>query len=203
VFAALDVLMQKISRVLAELQLLPGTNLVRLRLLGSRLLACFDSGGMLLRGTWTQPGLRTPLVLRHAPLPAAASTVTSLSRPYREEKVIFSNFAARLRLAGSLTVPAGAGPFPSVVLLSDLGAQDCDGRPANQPEGERSSTTYPLLSLLADYLTHHGVAVLRFDDRSVGQSEGNTAATPLPSTWAMPRRRSTSCVRGPKSTCCT
>jgi pimeloyl-ACP methyl ester carboxylesterase len=176
-FVAFDMPMQKLNRVPAELQLVPGTDSVRLRLpqLGSRLLACLDSGGMLLRGTWTQPGLRTPLVLRHAPLPAAASTVTSLSRPYVEEKVTFSNFAARLRLAGSLTVPAGAGPFPAVVLLSDLGAQDRDGRPTDQSEGRPS--TYPLLSLLADYLTRHEVAVLRFDDRGVGQSEGNTAAT--------------------------
>jgi len=178
-FVALDVPMQKLSRAPAELQLVPGTDSVRLLLpqLGSRLLACLDSGGMLLRGTWMQPGLRTPLVLRHAPLPAAASTVTSLSRPYHEEKVIFSNFAARLRLAGSLTVPAGTGPFPAVVLLSDLGAQDRDGRPADEPAGERRPATYPLLSLLADYLTRHGVAVLRFDDRGVSQSEGNTAAT--------------------------
>ena len=178
-FAALDVPMQKISRVPAELQLVPGTDSVRLLLpqLGSRLLARLDSGGLLLRGTWTQPGLRTPLALRHAPLPAAAATVTSLSRPYREEKVIFSNFAARVRLAGSLTVPPGAGPFPAVVLLSDLGAQDRDGRPADQLGSESRPTTYPLLSLLADYLTRHGIAVLRFDDRGVGQSEGNNATT--------------------------
>jgi alpha-beta hydrolase superfamily lysophospholipase len=171
--------MQKISRVPAELQVVPGTDSVRLLLpqLGSRLLARLDSGGRLLRGTWTQPGLRTPLVLRHAPLPAPASTVTSLSRPYREEKVIFSNFAARVKLAGSLTVPAGVGPFPAVVLLSDLGAQDRDGRPAAQLGGELRPTPYPLLSLLADYLTRHGFAVLRLDDRGVGQSEGNTGST--------------------------
>jgi alpha-beta hydrolase superfamily lysophospholipase len=171
--------MQKLSRVPAELQLVPGTDSVRLLLpqLGSRLLARLDSGGLLLRGTWTQPSLRTPLVLRHAPLPAATSTVTSLSRPYREEKITFPNFAARLRLAGSLTVPVGEGPFPAVVLLSDLGAQDRDGRPADQPQDERHPATYPLLSLLADYLTRHGVAVLRLDDRGVGQSEGSTVAS--------------------------
>ena len=176
-FAALDVPMQKLNRVPAELQLVPGTDSVRLLLpqLGSRLLARLDSGNLLLRGTWTQPGLRTTLVLHHAPLPAAASTVTSLSRPYLEEKVIFPNFAARLRLAGSLTVPAGAGPFPAVVLLSDLGAQDRDGRPADQ--SEPTAANYPLLSLLADYLTRHGVAVLRLDDRGMGLSEGNTATT--------------------------
>ncbi|RYY15804.1 MAG: alpha/beta fold hydrolase, partial [Cytophagaceae bacterium] len=49
------------------------------------------------------------------------------------------------------------------------------GRLVEQPEGELPAHTYPLLSLLADYLTRHGVAVLRFDDRGVGQSEGNNA----------------------------
>jgi dienelactone hydrolase len=176
-FAALDVPKQKLSRVPAELRLMSGTDSVQLVLpqLGSRLLARLDSGRQLLRGTWTQPGLRTPLVLRRAPLPAAASAVASLSRPYREEKVIFSNFTARLRLGGSLTVPAGSGPFPAVVLLSDLGAQDRDGRPADQSAAGQRPNTYPLLSLLADYLTRHGIAVLRFDDRGVDQSEGNTA----------------------------
>jgi len=178
-FAALDVPMQKLSRVPAELQLVPSTDSVRLLLpqLGSQLLARLDSGGQRLRGIWTQPGLRTALVLRRAPLPAATSAVAALSRPYREEKVTFSNFAARLQLGGSLTVPAGPGPFPAVVLLSDLGAQDRDGRPAERAGTGPRPSTYPLLSLLADYLTRHGIAVLRFDDRGVDQSEGNTAAT--------------------------
>jgi pimeloyl-ACP methyl ester carboxylesterase len=180
-FSAVDVPMQKLSRVPADLQALPGTDSVRLEVaqLGSRLVARLDSGGLVLRGTWTQPGLRAPLVLRHAALPAAATNVATLSRPYREEKVIFSNFAARIKLAGTLTVPAGAGPFAAVVLLSDLGAQDRDGHPTEQPEGGSAPRPYPLLSLLADYLTRHGVAVLRIDDRGVGQSEGNNAtATP-------------------------
>ncbi|RYY14883.1 MAG: hypothetical protein EOO36_13515 [Cytophagaceae bacterium] len=177
-FAALDVPMQKLSRVPVDIQLVPGTDSVRLLVpqLGSRLLARLDSGGTILRGTWAQPGLRTPLVLRHGALPVApASTITTLSRPYREEKVLFSNFAARIKLAGTLTVPAGEGPFPAVALLSDLGAQDRDGRSVEQPEGGLPPHTYPLLSLLADYLTRHGVAVLRLDDRGIGQSEGNNA----------------------------
>ena len=180
-FSALDVPMQKLSRVPADLQAVPGTDSVRLEVpqLGSRLLARLDSGGLVMRGIWTQPGLRVPLVLRHTQLPAAATNVATLSRPYSEEKVIFSNFAARLKLAGTLTVPAGSGPFPAVALLSDLGAQDRDGHPAEQPESGPSLQAYPLLSLLADYLTRHGVAVLRIDDRGVGQSEGNNAtATP-------------------------
>ena len=57
-------------------------DLTRLARTFNRLLARLDSGGTLLRGTWTQPGLRTPLVLRHGALPVApASTITTLSRP--------------------------------------------------------------------------------------------------------------------------
>jgi hypothetical protein len=61
--------------------------------------------------------MRAPLVLRHAPFPTTTSTVTSLGRPYREEKITFLKFAVRLRLTGSLTVLVGEGPFSTVVLL--------------------------------------------------------------------------------------
>ena len=69
-------------------------------------------------------------------------------------------------LAATLTVPPGPGPFPAVVLITGSGAQDRD----ESMMGHR-----PFL-VLADYLTRRGVAVLRSDDRGVGQSGGNFAA---------------------------
>lgn len=121
-----------------------------------------------LQGTWQQPGFRVPLTLTHTALPTlAAVTKTRLTPPYREENVTFANAAASASLAGTLTVPAGPGPFPAVVLLSDAGAQDRNGT-ANDfgPQG-----------WLADYLTRRGIAVLRFDDRGTGQSTGAADAT--------------------------
>lgn len=121
-----------------------------------------------LQGTWQQPGFRVPLTLTHTALPTlAAVTKTRLTPPYREENVTFANAAAGASLAGTLTVPAGPGPFPAVVLLSDAGAQDRNGT-ANEfgPQG-----------WLADYLTRRGIAVLRFDDRGTGQSTGAADAT--------------------------
>ena len=42
--------------------------------------------------------------------------------PYREDLVAFDNSAAAgVRLAGTLTLPPGAGPFPGVVLISGSG----------------------------------------------------------------------------------
>jgi pimeloyl-ACP methyl ester carboxylesterase len=121
-----------------------------------------------LQGTWQQPGFRVPLTLTHTALPTlAAATKTRLTPPYREENVTFTNAAAGASLAGTLTVPAGPGPFPAVVLLSDAGAQDRNGT-VNEfgPQG-----------WLADYLTRRGIAVLRFDDRGTGQSTGAADAT--------------------------
>lgn len=177
-FAALDVPMQKLSRVAVTVQQPAGTDSVLFLVpqLTSRFLARRSADGQQLAGVWYRPGQRTPVQLRHALLPAATVLPVRFAPPYHEEEVVFSNFTARLRLTGTLTVPPGAGPFPAVVLVSDLGEQDRDGlAPGTQP----SLLSYRLLGSLADYLTRHGVAVLRFDDRGVGQSAGcDDTATP-------------------------
>jgi pimeloyl-ACP methyl ester carboxylesterase len=181
-FAALDAPMQKLSRVPAGVRQPAGTDSVLLLVpqVNSRFLARRSADGQLLTGTWCQPGVRTPLQLRHVPLPAATATGPGarFAPPYLVEDVTFQNFTARLRLAGTFTIPPGKGPFPAVVLVSDVGEQDRDGLPAGATQ-QASPVRYRLLGYLADYLTRHGVAVLRLDDRGVGQSGGsNAAATP-------------------------
>ena len=83
--------------------------------------------------------------------------------PYREIEVTFHNPEAKISLAGVLTLPAGEGPFPAAVLVSGSGPQDRDSTLA----GHRT------FLVLADYLTRRGIAVLRYDDRGVGKSEGD------------------------------
>jgi pimeloyl-ACP methyl ester carboxylesterase len=68
-----------------------------------------------------------------------------------------------VRLAATLTLPPGKGPFPAVLLITGSGPQDRDETVAGHK---------PLL-VLADHLTRRGVAVLRADDRGVGQSAGD------------------------------
>jgi pimeloyl-ACP methyl ester carboxylesterase len=68
-------------------------------------------------------------------------------------------------LAGTVTVPDGDGPFPGAVLISGSGAQDRD---------ETILGHKPFL-VIADYLTRHGIAVLRYDDRGTGGSTGSFA----------------------------
>lgn len=84
--------------------------------------------------------------------------------PYREEEVTFDSVPG-VRLAGTLTLPTGPGPFPAAVLITGSGAQDRD---------ETILAHKPFL-VLADDLTRRGVAVLRYDDRGFAKSTGDFA----------------------------
>ena len=85
--------------------------------------------------------------------------------PYRIEEVSFHSPTDDVMLAGTFTIPAGEGPFPAVLLVSGSGPQDRDETLMNhQP-----------FWVLADYLSRRGIAVLRYDDRGVGESTGNFA----------------------------
>ncbi|PCC67277.1 hypothetical protein SAMN02745121_07076 [Nannocystis exedens] len=71
------------------------------------------------------------------------------------------------RLAGTLSTPEDDGPWPAVILASGSGAHDRD---------ESVCGHKPFL-VLSEHLTRRGSAVLRFDDRGVGESAGDPAAT--------------------------
>ena len=164
-FAALDVPAQKVSRMVTEVTVRGDSVLLWMPAAGSRYAARYDATRRELNGAWTQGGVKSPVILRYSPMPTASGPGTRLAPPYREEEVMFNNPVGRLNLAGTLTIPAGPGPFPAVLLVSDLGAQDRDGTVGN----------YHMLGSLADYLTRRGVAVLRYDDRGVGKSGGNSS----------------------------
>jgi uncharacterized protein len=119
-----------------------------------------------IKGEYKQSGATFPLELKRV------GKASSLNRPqhpkkpypYKTEEVEFENpTAGNIKLAGTLTLPKGDGPFPAVVLVSGSGPQDRD---------ETIFGHKPFL-VLADHLTQKGIAVLRYDDRGVGKSGGN------------------------------
>ena len=90
------------------------------------------------------------------------------SAPYTAEQLTIE--ATTHRLAATFTKPkTAAGPFPVVITISGSGGQDRD-------EYIPVAGGYRPFRQLADTLGHHGIAVLRFDDRGVGGSTGNHAA---------------------------
>jgi pimeloyl-ACP methyl ester carboxylesterase len=89
--------------------------------------------------------------------------------PYKEEEIEFSSEKGKVTLSGTLTIPAGTGPFPAAVLVSGSGPQNRD---------EAIAGHAPYL-VIANYLTRKGIAVLRYDKRGIGKSTGDfsTATT--------------------------
>lgn len=116
-------------------------------------------------GLFTQGGVKLPLVLKKT------DKVSVLSRPqtprppfpYRSVDVAYENKPGGVKLAGTLTLPRGNGPFPAAILLTGSGPQDRD---------ETILGHKPFL-VLADALSRRGIAVLRVDDRGVGGSTGS------------------------------
>lgn len=86
--------------------------------------------------------------------------------PYDAIEVHFESVPASVTLAGTLTVPRGKGPFPCVVMVTGSGPQDRD----------EALLGHRPFFVIADYLTRHGLAVLRYDDRGTAKSTGNFAA---------------------------
>ena len=119
-------------------------------------------------GTFKQTGQSFPLNLVRGEGDEKTGLRPQEPRPpfaYFTEDVSFENKTAGIHLAGTFTWPKGKGLFPAVVLISGSGPQD---------RNEEIFGHKPFL-VLADDLTRQGIAVLRFDDRGTGQSEGTFA----------------------------
>ncbi|MDQ2792908.1 MAG: alpha/beta fold hydrolase [Bacteroidota bacterium] len=166
-FCSLDVPLQKVSRMNVKAEVKGDSIRLFAEEAASRFIGRIMPGGKEMVGTWQAPGYKTPMTLTFSAQPAYNAKNVRLTPPYREEEATFSNLVVNARLNGMLTIPAGQGPFPAVVLLSDSGPHDRDGTVGD----------FAPLGQLADYLTRRGIAVLRFDDRGVGKSGGTPATT--------------------------
>lgn len=128
-------------------------------------------------GTWTQ-GAVLPFVLSQMTSRAAAlkptkrpqeDAIVAGPRPYREEVVSIANAAAGIKLAGTLSIPNGAGPLPAVVLITGSGPETRD----------EEILRHKIFLVLADALNRRGVAVLRYDKHGVGESTSTYATAAL------------------------
>ena len=125
--------------------------------------------GQTIDGTFQQMGAELPLVLERmeGDEPDAGRPQDPVEPyPYVAEDVRYPNPDGGHELAGTFTRPSDGGPFPAVILITGSGPQDRD---------EALMGHRPFL-VLSDHLTRRGIAVLRFDDRGVGESTGDHAA---------------------------
>jgi uncharacterized protein len=122
-----------------------------------------------LTGTFSQGGGKLPLTLLRK---KAATTLRRPQTPkppfpYQMVNVTYPNPNAKgVTIAGTLTIPAGEGTFPVVLLISGSGPQDRD----------EAILGHRPFAVIADDLARRGIASLRYDDRGVAKSTGNFAA---------------------------
>jgi alpha/beta superfamily hydrolase len=122
--------------------------------------------GQKITGTFKQNGMEFPLDLSREEIQKQVVKRPQepvKPYPYYEEDLTFQNVKENFTLSGTLTLPKKEGKFPAVILITGSGPQNRD---------EELMGHKPFL-VLSDYLTKQGIAVLRYDDRGVGQSKGS------------------------------
>ncbi len=97
------------------------------------------------------------------------STVSAADIDVRD--VYVYNKSDDIRLGGTLTQPIGVSPKAAIVLASGSGAQNRD----EEVFGHRP------FKRIAEFLSAQGYAVLRLDDRGVGESDGDYSSTTIDS----------------------
>ncbi len=84
------------------------------------------------------------------------------SDAFRAENVSFSG-PDTLRYGGTLTLPKGEKQSVAIIILSGTNPQNRDGEMAG----------HKVFKEIAEFLSNHGIAVLRTDDRGVGETNGD------------------------------
>ena len=136
------------------------------------------SGANKISGEWIQRSAKIPLALTDVAIEETRKLkrkVVTANRPqtpkapfpYEVEEFTVSLQEVNpkhppISIAGTLTIPAGEGPFPAVVLISGSGPQDRD----------ETIFDHKPFWVIADHLSRNGFAVLRYDERGVGKSTG-------------------------------
>jgi len=120
-----------------------------------------------IKGTFSQSGMDLPLNLSHQKIAKTFEKKKPQEPlkpyPYLSEEISFTNKQANnITLSGTLTLPKDKKNPAVAVLITGSGPQN---------RNEEILGHKPFL-VIADYLTRNGIAVLRFDDRGVGKSEG-------------------------------
>ncbi len=123
-----------------------------------------------LEGTFSQGAMKIPLLLTQKetakvqPKPRPQDPIKPY--PYQSQEIFFVNKKANnIKLAGTLSLPKNVKNPAVAILISGSG-------PQNRDEEVKIFNHRPFL-VWSDYLTRNGIAVLRFDDRGVAQSQGS------------------------------
>lgn len=133
--------------------------------IGGSYAGTLNRAGNAFEGVWSQGGQMLPLTFERQSQAFALNRpqLPKAPFPYQSLDIAFESEAGKVRLAGTLIVPEGKGPFPAVALVSGSGPQDRD----------ESLLSHKTFLVIADALARRGIASLRWDDRGAGASGGD------------------------------
>ncbi|WP_299179578.1 alpha/beta fold hydrolase [uncultured Aquimarina sp.] len=114
-------------------------------------------------GNFSQSGHPIPLNLKKGTIILNRPQEPKPPFNYHSENVVFVNKDDNVKLSGTLTVPKEKSNYPLAIIVSGSGAQNRDG----------DMFGHKPYFVLANELTKNGIAVFRFDERGVGESEGD------------------------------
>lgn len=121
-------------------------------------------------GVWIQRGFQTPLNISRMNNTSVFQPPKRPQTPhppfnYVSENVIYNNTDSTIQYGATFTKPFSKKDkkFPTVLLITGSGKQDRD----------ETIFDHKSFAVIADYLTKNGIAVLRVDDRGMGQTTGD------------------------------
>jgi uncharacterized protein len=125
----------------------------------------FNADRSAIEGAWAQGGRSMPLTLKQTEQvkPLSRPQTPKAPFPYKEEKLIYFNTDKSIKFGATLTLPASNKPLAVAILITGSGQEDRD----------ESLFGHKLFWVIADHLSRNGIAVLRVDDRGIGETSGD------------------------------
>jgi pimeloyl-ACP methyl ester carboxylesterase len=141
---------------------------IEVKMIGASYEGKLNAAGDKMEGTWTQSGMNFTLNLEpmkegQAPMVIIKPQTPKAPFNYNVKEFTYQGVQTKLTYGATLTYPIDTLKHPLVILITGSGKQDRD----------ESLFDHKPFAVMADYLTKKGFAVLRVDDRGVGQSSGD------------------------------
>lgn len=156
---------------ITDLRITADSLMATAQLIGGRFSSRFSPDQRSLAGVWQQGNVSLPLTLHRLEKPVVKSKRPQTPIPpfpYRSDSVRYYSADKSIHFGATLTYPDPSHQptrtlRPAVILITGSGPQDRD----------ETIFRHKPFAVIADYLTRHGFAVLRIDDRGVGQTTGS------------------------------
>lgn len=133
--------------------------------IGGGFSGAFNKDKSEINGIWKQRGQEFPFIFKRTldKIEHLRPQTPKAPFPYGEQKLIYFNQDKSIQYGATLTLPKSDKPIPVVILITGSGQEDRD----------ETLFGHKPFWIIADHLSRNGIAVLRVDDRGIGETTGD------------------------------